>query len=363
MKNKVNIYIIFRICAVLLTIILAFKFSTLVLYIFLAFIFSLIGKPLAHKISRIKILKHNIPFGVCAMMTVMLIIMFFASVVVFIVPLLSRETQAIANFNYDDLARYLSFLLNNFQDLLYGANLLGEDQTLVGLVTDEIREIFNFANFSNIFIGLMSATGSFMMGLFAVFFLTFFFIKDDIRLDGKAKLLFGEAHAERLTAVSEKITYLLSRYYIGLFAEILIMMILLYAGLSILGVKGALLMAFFGGLLNAIPYLGPLIGVICSCLFGVADCIAINEYHAILSTVIKISCTFAVANIIDNVVLIPYIHSKSVKAHPIEIFLVIIMGGSLAGIMGMFFAIPVYTMIRTTVIELFNYVKTQQPSQ
>jgi predicted PurR-regulated permease PerM len=207
----------------------------------------------------------------------------------------------------------------------------------------------------------MSATGSFLIGLLAVFFLTFFFIKDDIRLESVALLLFGERHAERLTVVSGTINRLLSRYYIGLLIEIAAMITILYIGMSIFGIRAALLMAFFGGMLNAIPYLGPLIGVLCSCLFGVADCMSVNNYQAILPTLLEIGGTFIVANLIDNIVLQPLIYSKSVKAHPIEIFLVVIMGGSFAGILGMLFAIPVYTMIRTVVIAIFNYINSQQP--
>jgi predicted PurR-regulated permease PerM len=197
------------------------------------------------------------------------------------------------------------------------------------------------------------------MGLFAVFFLTFFFMKDDIRFAGLAQQLIGEQHAERLTALSEKINRLLSRYYIGLLIEIASMITLLYIGMAIFGVKSALLMAFFSGMLNAIPYLGPLIGALCSCLFGVVNCLSVNDYQAILPTTLEIAGTFIVANLIDNIVLQPVIYSKSVKAHPVEIFLVIIMGWTLAGIMGMLFAIPVYTMIRTITVELFNYVNTK----
>jgi len=184
-------------------------------------------------------------------------------------------------------------------------------------------------------------------------------MKDDIRLVGVAQLFFDEKHAERLDLVAEKINKLLSRYFIGLLIEIVSMVTLLYIGMAIFGVKGAFLMAFFGGILNAIPYLGPLIGVLASCLFGAVDCLAASDYQDILPTVLTIAGTFAVANLIDNIVLQPVIYSRSVKAHPIEIFLVIIMAGSLAGIVGMLFAIPVYTMIRTVVIELYNYVHGQ----
>jgi len=357
---KININTVMRSLTVLLVLALGWYFSNLVLYIFFAFIFSLIGKPVAQTINRIKISNYRVPYGICVMLTMIIFILFFVLILLFLVPVLTREAQNIAGINYDDLSRNLSYLLDNIQDFLYSNNLMDENDTLVGLVINEIKDLANLTNFSNILGGVASATGSFLMGLFAVFFLTFFFMKDNIRLDSVAQFLIGDQHVERLTVVSKKIDVLLSRYYLGLTIEIVSMITLLYIGMTIFGIRGALLMAFFGGVLNAIPYLGPLIGVICSCLFGTVDCLSINDYQAILPTILQISGTFVVANLIDNIVLQPLIYSQSVKAHPVEIFLVIIMGGSFAGIMGMLFAIPVYTMIRTIVIEMFHYVKTKQ---
>ena len=366
MKLNINAHLIIRVSAILLLLILAWYFSTLVLYIFLAFIFSLIGKPIAHAISRIRIYKYHAPYWICAMLTMAIFVMFFALILFFLIPVLTRETQAMTGINYDTLSGNLNCLLNHVQDFLYNNQLIDESETLVGIVTNEIKDFANLTNFSNILRGVVSAAGSFLMGLFAVFFITFFFIKDNIRVDRLARWLFGDQHAARFTVVSGKINRLLSRYFIGLLLEIVSMMTLLYIGLAIFGIKGALLMAFFGGMLNAIPYLGPLIGVICSCLFGAvdclsvinhygaADCLTINDYQAIMSTMLKIGGTFIAANLLDNIVLQPLIYSQSVKAHPVEIFLVIIMGGSLAGIMGMLFAIPVYTIIRTIVVEIFK---------
>ena len=359
MKINFNSGVILRFCALLFVLLLGWYFSGLALYIFLAFIFSLIGKPIAKLINRVKIFNYRVPYGICALLTLIVFVLFFVMIFIFLVPMLTRETQRFASINYDELSRNLGYLLNNIENFLYNNNLINYDETLVGLVTDEIKKFANLSYFSNFLGGVMSATGSFLMGVFSVFFLAFFFIKDDINLDGLAKLLFDEKYSERLTTVSEKINNLLSRYYIGLFIEIVTMMILLYAGMAIFGIKGALLIAFIGGMLNAIPYLGPLIGALCACLFGAVDCLAANEYEAIFPTVLKIAGTFIGANLIDNIVLQPLIYSKSVKTHPVEIFLVIIMAGSFAGILGMLFAIPVYTMIRTIVIEIFNYVNTK----
>ena len=356
MKLNINSSVLMRFCACAIVLLLAWYFSGLVLYIFLAFIFSLIGKPVAQIIHRVKIYKYRIPYGISTLLTMTVFVLFFVLIIRFIVPMLTREAQVIAGINYDELSRNLSYLLNNVQDFMYANNLMDRNVTLVGLVTAEIRDFANLTNFSNIVGGLMSATGSFLMGLFAVFFLTFFFIKDDIRFDQLALILFGEQHSVRLTAVSEKINKLLSRYFIGLLIEIATMITLLYIGMSIFGIRAALLMAFFGGMLNAIPYLGPLIGIVCSCLFGAVDCLSTNDYHAILPVMLEIGGTFIIANLIDNIVLQPLIYSQSIKAHPIEIFLVIIMGGSLAGIPGMLFAIPVYTMLRSITVEVFNYM-------
>jgi len=358
-RADINLKILLQICSIILFLLLAWHFFDLLIYVFIAFIFSLIGKPIAKTINRIKIFQFSIPYWLCTLFTMSVFVLCIVMTFVFFVPVLSKETQRFAAINYDDLAQNLSFLLNNVQAFLLSNNLIDQHETLVGLVTNEIKNFANFTNFSNIVGGLMSATGSFLMGVFAVFFLTFFFMKDDIRLVGVAQLFFDEKHADRLTFVAEKINKLLSRYFIGLLIEVVSMITLLYIGMALFGIKGAFLMAFLGGTLNAIPYLGPLIGVLCSCLFGAVDCLAANEYQDILPTVLKIAGTFVAANIIDNIVLQPIIYSRSVKAHPVEIFLVIIMGGSIAGIPGMLFAIPVYTMIRTIIIEIFKYVKSQ----
>ncbi len=273
--------------------------------------------------------------------------------------MLASEAQIIANINYDDLSRNLNLLLDNIQDFLYQNRIIDQQATLVGIITEEIKKFANLTTFSTALSGIVSTTGSFLFGLFAVVFLTFFFIKDDIRVEALAQFLFGEKHAARVTATTENINNLLSRYFIGLLIEIASMIVLLYIGMTLFGIRGALFFACFGGMLNAIPYLGPLIGAACACLFGAVGCLSVNEYQDILPTMIKIIGTFVAANLIDNLVLQPMIYSQSIKAHPIEIFLVIIMGGSLAGIPGMFFAIPVYTIIRTTVLGIYRYVSTK----
>jgi predicted PurR-regulated permease PerM len=77
-------------------------------------------------------------------------------------------------------------------------------------------------------------------------------------------------------------------------------------------------------------------------------------YDHVLVTAIIVVLVFSAANLIDNIILQPIIYSTSVKAHPVEIFLVIIMAGSLAGIPGMILAIPGYTVLRIVAREFLG---------
>jgi predicted PurR-regulated permease PerM len=79
-----------------------------------------------------------------------------------------------------------------------------------------------------------------------------------------------------------------------------------------------------------------------------------GTYNELLPDILKIAGTLIVVNFIDNNILVPIIYSKSVKSHPLEIFLVIIIGGGIAGLAGMLFAVPVYTLMRVIGREFFN---------
>jgi predicted PurR-regulated permease PerM len=82
--------------------------------------------------------------------------------------------------------------------------------------------------------------------------------------------------------------------------------------------------------------------------------LATGSYSGLFPEFLKLLGVFLGANFIDNNFLVPMIYSSSVKAHPLEIFFIIIMGGSLAGILGMLLAVPVYTVLRVIGKEFFQ---------
>jgi predicted PurR-regulated permease PerM len=170
-------------------------------------------------------------------------------------------------------------------------------------------------------------------------------------------LLVPLKYNESASRILHEVKRLLTRYFLGLCMEVASMVTLISLGLTVFGVENALLIGFIGGLMNIIPYLGPLIGATIGIVIGIIGSLSMGAYTAILPLSLTIAGVFAGANVVDNMLLQPVIYSTSVKAHPIEIFLVIIIAGSLFGITGMILAVPAYTVIRVILREFFSEMR------
>jgi predicted PurR-regulated permease PerM len=201
---------------------------------------------------------------------------------------------------------------------------------------------------------VFSAAGSIFVGLFSILFISFFFLKDENLFQEGLLLFIPEKHHEATIKVVAESKNLLIRYYIGVLLEVFGVMSLIALALWIFGIRNALLIGFFAGIMNIIPYIGPLIGGLIGLVLGTISTLAVGSYNELLPVTLKLLGTFVVVNFIDNNILVPVIYSKSVKSHPLEIFLVIIIGGGIAGLVGMLFAVPVYTLMRVIAREFFN---------
>jgi predicted PurR-regulated permease PerM len=153
---------------------------------------------------------------------------------------------------------------------------------------------------------------------------------------------------------------LLTRYFIGILFDMLFVAALTTISLSLLGVRNALLIGMFAGLVNVIPYVGPLIGATFGILIGVTSNIGLDFHTQLLPLIYKIATSFLIIQLLDAMVFQPLVISNIVKAHPLEIFIVILIAGSLAGIGGMIVAIPVYTILRIIAKEFLNNFKIIQ---
>ena len=144
---------------------------------------------------------------------------------------------------------------------------------------------------------------------------------------------------------------MLTKYFTGVLIDIIFVSTFVTSGMALLGVRNALIIGIFAGIMNIIPYVGPLIGGSFAIIIGISTNLTMDFYGGMLPLAGKIFFVFVAMNLIDGFMVQPYIFSSRVKAHPLEIFTVILVAGSLAGIGGMVAAVPVYTVLRIILRE------------
>ena len=342
---------------VLLGLFMAWYFFNILVYIITAGVISLTGQPLVEALSRIRIGRFSMPKSIAALITIVVLIGFLTGLVFLFVPAISRQAHIISMINVDEVVKYFADVIDKMQRLLLSYDLIGTDQTLQSLLDQQIRSVINVTDISNIIEKLVGATTQVFIGLFSVLFLAFFFLRDRQLLRHGILLFTPDKFQEEVKNILHKTKTMLSRYFIGLVSELLIMMILISIGLSLFGIKNAVFIGFIGGLMNVIPYLGPIIGATIGAILGISADLSLGMYDNALNTALIVVAVFSVANLIDNWVLQPVIYSRSVNAHPIEIFIVILMAGSLAGIPGMILAVPAYTVLRIVAKEFLSGFK------
>lgn len=338
---------------------LLWYFSAIVTYVLLSVVLSFIGRPLVHWLSLIRYRRFRIPESIAALLTLLALWFVFFSFFWFIIPLIIKEMEVLSRMDFTAALQSLEEPLSRL--LLFSGHdpLVIEDKTVFDLFAEELGTTLNFSRLSNVFAAIAGAIGELLLGFFAVSFITFFFLKDKTMLREAILVLVPTEIEVKVAKILDSISYLLRRYFIGIILEIFMVMLLDTFGLMIVGLtfNHAVIIGLICGLFNVIPYLGPWMGAILGLLIGAALNIQADFMNQTLPLLGLMSLVFISVQIIDNVLFQPLIYSSSVKAHPLEIFIVIIAAGSMAGIQGMFLAIPVYTIIRVIAKEFFDNLK------
>ena len=240
--------------------------------------------------------------------------------------------------------------------------LVKETDSPLEKIQKSIFSIFNPARIPELFSSIVGFMGNFIIGIMSILFIAFFFLKEgDLFVNFLKALVPTNFEGQVMHAVDDA-SKLLRRYFVGVSAQVTIISIFMWVLLSIIGIKNAILIAFFAAMINVIPYVGPIIGA----AFGVFITISSNLdlgldfYTEMLPLILKVVAAFGAMQLLDNFLLQPFIFSNSVLAHPLEIFIVILIGAKLSGIMGMILAIPVYTVIRVIARAFLSEFKIVQ---
>ncbi len=329
-------------------------FWKVLLYLVVSLILFLIGSPLVSYIRKFKIGKKHVGDGIASAVTLAVIFAILSSFFILILPPLIAEVEFMSKLNFYDV---IHNILNLYPALDTLVSKLGSEEALRIAINEQFNTIFNFDNVSFIVNNFFEYLAGFLGSLFCVLFITFFFLKDKRTVSNVILLISPQKYEVAIKDIMRTSKKMLSSYFIGLTIDVIIVGALAGIGLWAFGIKNALIIAVMAGLFNVVPYLGPIITLCFALFMGVSGCIELEQYDLISSTITKIVGTLLTINILDAVFIQPYIFSNTVKAHPLEIFIVILMAGTVGGIVGMVVAIPVYTLIRITAKEFLSHFK------
>lgn len=354
--NKIKDFIK-PIAGILVVGLLIYFFSDIFLYFAIAIILSMLGRPLCESIKKFHIKKFHLGDSISSVLTMLALFLIFSLIFLIIIPLVNKEISILSEIDTDAIVEYFEKPLENIYNFLIQYNIIRPEENILNMVENKLYSIVNWDNFSSILGGVISKASSLVIGTFSTIFLTFFLLRDPNIIHNIFMAITPDNQTLRMKSILHDSRVMLTRYIFGLISEVLCMMILIFIGLSIFDIKSALIIAVIGGLMNIIPYLGPLMGCAVGVVIGIISNLGIGCYNLILPNTLEIMGVFIVANLIDNFVLQPTIYSKSVFAHPIEIFLVILMAGNIGGVVGMIIAIPSYTLIRIVAKQLLSEFK------
>lgn len=316
-------------------------------------------RPLTNLISRMYIYQAKVPRYVAILISYSAVIAVASAFLLLFIPLIIEQITVISTIKFEVVYNNLSQPIVALENFLIKHNIMSaETHSLTETIRASTFEFIKNIDVRNLLNDLVSITGGVFISVLAVGFITFFLLYENGILSRRMISLVPNQYFELFISAIHKIENLLSNYLIGLTFQMFAVFSIASIGLSILGVKYAITIAVFAAVANLIPYLGPLLGSLFGIIVGLSTSghFAFDQFTLIL--ILKIGAVFGIVQMMDNVLLQPLIFSKSVKAHPLEIFVVIFAAATLAGIPGMIAAVPVYTIIRVSVMEIRSGFKS-----
>jgi len=319
----------------------------------IATIMALVAQPFVKVLSKITLNGKHLPDTIIALISLFSMLTVLFSFFYVFVPLIIAQAKIISDLNFNAV---LANVLKEFPEL---KNLLlnfGTEQQISQNIYHQLSSFMSIGNAGVLMNEFLGAFGGIVGGFLTVSFMTFFLLKDNKLAYRTILLVTPVAFEEEMKDILRTTKSMLSKYFVSMVIDVAIVITLVSSSLAICGVPNALFIGVFAGIMNVIPYVGPLISFIFACFLGITGCMQINELQLISSIISKIFWVLLAVNMLDGFLFQPYLYSNSVKAHPLEIFIVILMSASLAGVWGMIVAIPTYTLFRIVAKEfLANY--------
>lgn len=179
----------------------------------------------------------------------------------------------------------------------------------------------------------------------------FFILKDGDKLTRKLISRVPNRFFEMTLSLVQRLDQQLSAYIISVLISSLFVGVATWVCFSSVGIQFALVLGILGGLLNVIPFFGPFITIIPTAI------VVMLTYTPMGLGLLWMLIILIAVQQIESIFVKPMIMSKSLSIHAVTVIIVVLIGGRLAGALGMFIAVPVYSIIQLIVIDLYGHLK------
>jgi predicted PurR-regulated permease PerM len=348
---------------VLLLLAIAWFFRNIVVYILVSGVLSIMGRPLVDLFCRIKVKKWSFPRSLSALLTLIIIWGFIILFFVIFIPLITTQINYFSTIDSEKIVQLVAGPINKVENLFRAFNKdITNDLSIQDYIVKKVSGVLSINMIQNFLGSIIGILGNVLVAIFSITFITFFFLKDQRLFFESILMWVPDKYVENFTRALYSIKRLLTRYFIGILIQSTCIMTLITIGMTIAGIEfqQALVMGLILGILNVIPYVGPWLGLFIAIIMGVASHMNQDFNTVVVPLITYMIIVEAITHLIDNVVFQPVIFSNSVKAHPLEIFVVVLASGLAAGIPGMILGIPAYTVLRVFAREFFNNFKAVQ---
>jgi predicted PurR-regulated permease PerM len=363
LKMKATLRNILIFFGILLLLSCAWYFRNIVVYILVSGVLSIMGRPLVDLFCRIRIRRWSFPRALSALLALLVIWGFIITFFAIFIPLVTTQLNYFSTIDSERIVMLIEGPIRKVETLFRTFNKdISNEISIQDYIVNKVAGVLNINMVQNFLGSIMSILGNILVAIFSITFITFFFLKDQHLFFESILMWVPDTYVDNVSRALYSIKRLLTRYFIGIVIQSTCVMILVTTGMTIAGIEfqQALVMGLILGILNVIPYVGPWLGLFIAIIMGVASHMNQDFTTVVIPLVTYMIIVEAVTHLIDNIVFQPVIFSSSVKAHPLEIFVVVLAAGFAAGIPGMILGIPAYTVMRVFAREFFNNFKAVQ---
>lgn len=304
--------------------------------------------------------KHKIPRALSIIVIYILIFGFIGAVATSMIPLIIDQTTELVSYLQSVLmdiqkhgivesipfGKKMEPFLQKLAENIDQAKLLDELRANVQQLTSNLTSLAG-----NVLGTVLSLFGGIVQA-FAVLFITFFLVLDNGSIEDFVLKLIPEKYRETVAEKGKKVQSKLGAWLRGQAILSLSVGIILYIGLTILGVKYAFTFALIAAVFELIPIIGPLVtGLICLPIV-LTQGLAITTKYVIFILIL---------NWVESNVLNPIIMNKAMALNPAIIVVAMLIGNEFLGIIGIVLAVPIAASIKV-LVEDYQFGQSQKPN-